>query len=1130
MRKGGPEDLAAVLAADRVAVVEAGPGTGRVIALGRSETRLGRGPGVVDLDDPEWSREHVGLRSRPAGAQARLLSGSGSARHVPARRSALRRRLPPTWRRLADGDRIRSGSTVLRLRGRAEGLRTPRPIVRRSGTRRGWRILARFAPALIAPLIMLPLLLTGSGGRWRMAVLVLPLLAITLVLLGDRDPGSRVGRRPGAAQLLLLAGGGARPGGGPGDLLRLRRRSDAGAAGRRTRHEIDLEDGDAIGVTGPAAERLARWLLAQVLLHEPSATCAAPASWRIPPGRTAGADGSDPNPARAPWHVSVVEATAATRMPPPAGGRRHVVVAVCDGPAPAWCHTVLATGEHDGVGATWLGRFLRAVDDGAHADGDLPDRVLLDELIGPLTRAAVVRRWASAPGLGVPIGRDGHGVVEIDLVRDGPHALLAGATGSGKSEALMAWLTALAASAPPDLLGLVLVDYKGGSAFAPLGALPHVAAVLTDLDPSGTTRALASLTAELRRREEVLATAGVKDIAELHGRGERMARLVIVVDEFRALADEHPSLLADLVRLAAQGRSLGLHLVLATQRPAGIVSADVRANVALRLCLRVLDPADSRDVVGEPTAAHLPPVPGRAVLGGTPGRTLQVAWLGPAEHGTLDRVVATVRAAAAGRPRPTRPWAPPLPDVAGVDDPVAVAAGGRAAALVDEPALQRIDPWTWSGEALLVLGGAGTGRTSALRALAAAAGRQRWVHVVGGPEAVGPADRSGTLAPPSDPRLVLRLLELLAAADSVPGQVLLIDDVELLLDRLDSALGTGRALGTLPGALRGVLNRGHHVALAGAPGSASARWAEVGRSRLVLSPRDAMEASLAGVDRSLVTGSATPGRAVLIRPTGQRVVQVIHVPPTRAGGGEVGVGQVVGEGNAGTAGRVGAVGDVGGIGDAHARGARGPAPDGVPLLVPLPTSLTAAPPDPAERAGRGLVVGVGADRAEPALAPLPPGGTLLVVGPAGSGRSGALGLFADRLSHAGLRVDRLAPGTGRPDRTAEVVLVDDLDRRPPGDLDALAALPGAGTRVIAAVGTQSALAAHRPPLSDWLGGPLVVLRPDLPMSGRVVAGGIGPSADPLAATVPGRAVLVVDGRALPVQLPVAGGQPPAGPR
>jgi hypothetical protein len=110
------------------------------------------------------------------------------------------------------------------------------------------------------------------------------------------------------------------------------------------------------------------------------------------------------------------------------------------------------------------------------------------------------------------------------------------------------------------------------------------------------------------------------------------------------------------------------------------------------------------------------------------------------------------------------------------------------------------------------------------------------------------------------------------------------------------------------------------------------------------------------------------------------------------------------------------------------------------------------------------------------------------------------------------------------------VLVDDLDRRPPGDLDALAALPGAGTRVIAAVGTQSALAAHRPPLSDWLGGPLVVLRPDLPMSGRVVAGGIGPSADPLAATVPGRAVLVVDGRALPVQLPVAGGQPPAGPR
>ncbi|SJM61213.1 FtsK/SpoIIIE family protein [Actinomycetales bacterium JB111] len=1098
-----------------MAVVESGPGTGRVIALGRSETRLGRGPGVVDLDDPEWSREHVGLRSRPAGAQARLLSGSGSARHVPARRSAARRRLPASWRRLADGDRIRSGSTVLRLRGRAEGLRAPRPVVRRSGSRRGWRILARFAPALIAPLIMLPLLLTGAGGRWRLAILALPLLAIAFVLLGDRDPGSRVGRRPGAAELLLLAGGGARPAGGPGDLLRLRRRSDARAARRRTRDEIDLEDGDAIGVTGPGAERLARWLLAQVLLHEPTATCAAPSSWRIPPGRTAGADAADPHPARAPWHVTVVEATAATRMPPPAVGRRHVVVAVCPGSAPAWCHTVRAAEENDGVGATWLDRFLRAVDDGAHTDGDLPDRVLLDDLVGPLTRATVARRWASASGLAVPIGRDVHGVVEIDLVRDGPHALLAGATGSGKSEALMAWLTALAASAPPDLLGLVLVDYKGGSAFAPLGELPHVAAVLTDLDPSGTTRALASLTAELRRREEVLAAAGAKDIADLHARGERMARLVIVVDEFRALADEHPALLADLVRLAAQGRSLGLHLVLATQRPAGIVSADVRANVALRLCLRVLDPADSRDVIGEPTAAHLPPVPGRAVLGGTPGRTLQVAWLGPAAHGTLDRAVAAVRAAAAGRPRPTRPWAPPLPDVAGVDDPVAVVAGGRAAALVDEPALQRIDPWIWSGETLLVLGGAGTGRTSALRALAAAAGRQRWVHVVGGPEAVGPPAQTGTLAPPSDPRLVLRLLELLAAADSAPGQVLLVDDVELLLDRLDSALGTGRALGMLPGALRGVLARGHHVALAGAPGSASARWAEVGRSRLVLSPRDAMEASLAGVDRALVTGTATPGRAVLIRPSGQRVVQVLHVPPGRAEGG---------------GGNPGGIGGAGGTRSMRDPGTRGRAPDGVPLLAPLPTSLAAPPTDPAERAGRGLVVGVGGDRAEPTLAPLPPGGTLLVVGPAGSGRSGALGVLADRLSRAGLRVERLSPGAGRPDRTAEVVLVDDLDRRPPGDLDALAALPGAGTRVIAAVGTQSAMAAHRPPLSDWLGGPMILLRPDLPMSGRVVAGGIGPAADPLAATVPGRAVLVVDGRALPVQLPVPGAQPPAAPR
>ncbi len=165
--------------------------------------------------------------------------------------------------------------------------------------------------------------------------------------------------------------------------------------------------------------------------------------------------------------------------------------------------------------------------------------------------------------------------------------LVAGTTGSGKSELLQTLVGSLATNASPNDLTFVLVDYKGGAAFGACAALPHTVGLVTDLDGPLTQRALTCLDAELRRRERLLADAGAVDLAAYRRAGHRLARLVLVVDEFATLAEELPDFVRGLVSVAQRGRSLGLHLVLATQRPEGVVSADIRANTQLRICLAV---------------------------------------------------------------------------------------------------------------------------------------------------------------------------------------------------------------------------------------------------------------------------------------------------------------------------------------------------------------------------------------------------------------------------------------------------------------------------------------------------------------------------------------------------------------
>lgn len=259
---------------------------------------------------------------------------------------------------------------------------------------------------------------------------------------------------------------------------------------------------------------------------------------------------------------------------------------------------------------------------------------------------AINRRWdRSGPGP-VTIGRGVEGEVTVDLFHDGPHALVAGTTGSGKSILLQTWLLAMALENPSEQLSFVLIDFKGGATFAPLAGLPHTDCVLDDFDSAATFRALISVRAEITRRERLLADHGCANVLGLK---DPPPRLVVVIDEFHALMASHPKAAELIEHLTALGRSLAVHLILATQRPLGVVTGHMKANINIRICLRVRDDADSFDVLGINAAAHLPAsAPGAACMdSGTTLTRFRVAT--PIIEVPLAEVVL--------RPR-VRPWDP----------------------------------------------------------------------------------------------------------------------------------------------------------------------------------------------------------------------------------------------------------------------------------------------------------------------------------------------------------------------------------------------------------------------------------------------------------------------------------------
>lgn len=470
-------------------------------------------------------------------------------------------------------------------------------------------------------------------------------------------------------------------------------------------------------------------------------------------------------------------------------------------------------------------------------ESDLPLAVQLREIHdadlvggpGPLLRnwrrsGSLVREWRSGEAraevsLAAAVGQGPEGPTVLDLRRHGPHALVGGTTGAGKSEFLQTWIMSLAANVSPDRLTFLLVDYKGGAAFAECVELPHTVGLVTDLSPHLVRRALTALRAELRRREELLAEHGAKDLITMEQRSDPAAPpvLVIVIDEFAALASDVPEFVDGVLDIAQRGRSLGLHLVMATQRPAGVVTDNLRANTNLRIALRMADEAESRDVLGVPDAALFDPeTPGRAAMKVGAGRVehFQTGYLGgrgnrgprPArlEVRTLgfgegepwqtpgEQPVETRQRAGAARDierlrdalaaaavearvaRPRKPWLPTLPASVRLDalpeQSGPTVARGVPVGLIDLPEAQAQEPVRIDLDEtgnLAVFGASGTGKTTALLTLAAAASAAAAadpVHIYaidaggGGLDPLAALPTVGAVAPIGDTELTQRVL------------------------------------------------------------------------------------------------------------------------------------------------------------------------------------------------------------------------------------------------------------------------------------------------------------------------------------------------------------------------------------
>jgi len=606
----------------------------------------------------------------------------------------------------------------------------------------------------------------------------------------------------------------------------------------------------------------------------------------------------------------------------------------------------------DTIAPDWFETIARALSplrDVSPSDSDsvLPTSANLLEILelrSP-TADSISTRWAvSSRSTEAVIGISLDGPFAIDMVRDGPHGLVAGTTGAGKSEFLQTLVASLAVANRPDSMTFVLIDYKGGAAFSECAVLPHTVGMVTDLDTHLVQRALNSLRAELIRREEMLGAVGAKDLDAYYAHlaesgGEGLPRLVIVIDEFAAMAKELPDFVAGLIGIAQRGRSLGVHLVMATQRPSGVISPEIRANTNLRVALRMTDAGESADVIDVPDAARIDKAtPGRAYarlghasimpfqtarIGGTVTvrgevrrRAPFVSRLGPGSFSRpvphppavssvsstateLSVLVGAIRDASEALAIPAQhsPWLPALPDAVRLDS-LGGSGGSRIPwAREDLPAHQRQQDAVLDLDQfghLYVVGSPGSGRSQALRTIAASAAdcfSTADLHLYaidcgnGALTSLAELPHCGAVALRNQTerasRLILRLQaevirrhELLgesnnaniteqressAPAERLPHVLVLIDRWENFLTSLGEVDG-GALLDVIYSLLRDGASAGIHLVISGDRSLLTSRMSVFTDDKVILRLTDRMDYSLADLNHKTMPLEIPPGR------------------------------------------------------------------------------------------------------------------------------------------------------------------------------------------------------------------------------------------------------------------------------
>jgi S-DNA-T family DNA segregation ATPase FtsK/SpoIIIE len=575
--------------------------------------------------------------------------------------------------------------------------------------------------------------------------------------------------------------------------------------------------------------------------------------------------------------------------------------------------------------------------------------------IGRITPEDVLKRWDEQPGptLEVPLGSDAQGPVTVDLAGQGPHTMLAGATGAGKSILLQTLVTSLLLANRPDELNLVLVDFKGGSAFLPFEHCPHVVALIrnTEDDPAqkfdeaAAQRVLASVRAEVRRRESILGRHGGEIDAYWRARSRdgslpALPRLVMVFDEYARAMDASPDFPKELMAVAGKGRSLGMHLVFATQSLQGKLSPEMKNNISLRITLRQNEKSDSVEVLGVPDAVTIPGrFKGRGLVLCTldenrQPRPFQSGYLGdpPPDGRARPARIRLVEWNALGLPRPEarsshtirdtdqtqtiaaveeasersflgpvkRPLLPPLPAQLRPEDlRVTRSPGTLPFALADDPENQEqpvvaldltgTDRW-------MIAGGPQSGRTTALRALlqSAAALRsdqvQTYVIANRDGELSSFADRPncGAVMHLGEPDRIRRLVawlgqevqrrtrERFTSSGSRPAVVVLVDGWEGLENRSQGLFDETSVLTTLYEVISGGPPVGVHVVVTGGQVMISGRLPDLYNRRILLAFPNE-SARRAAMGAAMSPPPHLPGRGIETA-TGSHV-QIVHAGP-----------------------------------------------------------------------------------------------------------------------------------------------------------------------------------------------------------------------------------------------------------